>query len=69
MALDTRNKRASAIGYDMPFLHVYPNPDGAITALDRQQIAWKYSGIAASPPTPGTRRVEWIIRARHRGHR
>lgn len=47
MALDTRNKRASAIGIDSPWLRVWPNPDGAFDQADRQQIAGKYSGILA----------------------
>ena len=46
--LDTRNKRASAIGIDEPWNHVYPNPDGTIDVNDRQQTAYKYSGIATT---------------------
>lgn len=46
--LDTRNKRGSAIGIDFPWVHIYPNPDGSISQLDRQQIAYKYEGISAS---------------------
>ena len=45
---DTRNKRASAIGIDFPWQHTYPNPDGTINQADRQQTAYKYSGILAS---------------------
>lgn len=55
--LDTVSKRASAIGIDLGFMRVYPIPDGSIAAQgDRQQIAFKYSGIAAttSTSTPGT---------------
>lgn len=48
MAIDTRNKRASAIGIDSIRPHVYPNPDGSLNQADRQQIAYKYSGILAS---------------------
>ena len=44
--LDTRDKRASAIGIDMAWNHVYPNESGGITtAALRQQVAYKYSGI------------------------
>lgn len=46
--LDTRNKRGSGIGVDLPFLRLYPNPDGTISKPDRQQTAWKYAGIAAA---------------------
>lgn len=51
--LDTRNKRGSAIGIDFPSVHVYPNPDGTIDQLDRQQISFKYAGIAADAPIVG----------------
>lgn len=47
MAVDTRNKRASVLGIDLAFLHAWPNPDGAFDQSDRQQIAFKYSGILA----------------------
>lgn len=48
--LDTRNKRGSAIGIDAPWRQIYPNPDGTIDQQDRQQIAYKYQGISATPP-------------------
>lgn len=47
MAIDTRNKRGSVLGIDLSFLHIWPNPDGALNQADRQQIAFKYSGILA----------------------
>jgi hypothetical protein len=40
MAIDTRDKRASAIR--MPL----PTPDGDINSGDRQQATWNYRGIA-----------------------
>ncbi len=44
--LDTENKRRSGI---TPNTHVLmPLPDGTIIAVDRQQAAWVYSGIAAA---------------------
>lgn len=46
--LDTAAKRMSGIGIDLPYLHVYPEPDGAFNQADRQQIAYKYRGILAS---------------------
>ncbi len=51
--LDTRNKRASALGFDLPFLRVFPNPDGSIDQPDRQQVAWKYPAISAAAPGGG----------------
>ena len=59
MALDTRDKRAAAVGFLQPYRGVYPNPSGSSTASagGRQQTARAYSGIAASvvvvtPTTP-----------------
>lgn len=45
MAIDTRDKRASAIG--LPTFWIAPIPDGTIDAADRLQIAGLYRGIAA----------------------
>jgi len=54
MAIDTRNRRASLIGYKLPMGRVFPNPDGSLaTQDDRQQFAGEYPGIAAASPTPG----------------
>ena len=53
MAVDSRNKRASAINI-LPHT-IYPVPDGTIDDLDRIQATWLYSGIAvgeAVPPPP-----------------
>lgn len=54
MAIDTRNKRGSAVG--MVSTTIYPNPDGTIIAADREQITRLYAGIAAgggpTPPPP-----------------
>jgi hypothetical protein len=48
MAVDTRNKRASCLGFANPPFAVFPNPDGAITSqADRQHIAYVYPGILA----------------------
>lgn len=48
MAVDTRDKRASALREGL-----LPLPDGlAFNQGDRQQILWQYRGINANPPTP-----------------
>jgi len=52
--LDSRSKRASAIGIDLTFLHLLPNPDSTIDQGDRQHNAFKYSGINASAPAANT---------------
>lgn len=48
MALDTRNRRASAVAFALPFGRVFPAPDGTIATADRKHIAGSYPGIAAS---------------------
>jgi len=52
--LDTRDKRFSILGLDLPFPRVFPNPDGAISANDRQQFIGKYEGIAFGAPVVST---------------
>jgi hypothetical protein len=48
MALDTADKRSSAIGIARQTRAVFPTPDGAaLTQADRQQSAYTYRGIAA----------------------
>lgn len=46
MALDTRNKRASALGLTLAALRVGPTPDGTLGTADRLHAAYLYSGIA-----------------------
>lgn len=50
MAIDSRNKRGSAIGVN-PASPVLPNPDGGIGAGDRAQTAHIYSGLFAPSDT------------------
>jgi hypothetical protein len=51
MAIDTRNRRASCIGYSAPQRAVFPNPDGSLANQgDRQQSAYLYPGILAGEP-------------------
>lgn len=53
MALDTRNKRASALACGLAFLTVLPAPDGlTLDQGDRQQVAACYRGIVAAPAVP-----------------
>jgi hypothetical protein len=47
MALDTANKRGSALSTARGWLPILPVPDGAIGQADRQQAAWCYAGILA----------------------
>lgn len=50
MALDTRNKRASVLGFALAALVVLPAPDATIDAADRQQVAFSYAGLLAGNP-------------------
>lgn len=55
MAIDTRDKRASAINFDMHG-RVFPNPDGSLAnANDRIHVGTKYAGIAGA--SPGTAKI------------
>lgn len=51
--LDTRAKRASAIGIDRPSWRVWPLADGTFNQADRQQMSYKYAGILAAAPGGG----------------
>lgn len=42
MAIDTRNKRASAVGCGLHFLRSLPAPDASVDALDRRQVVGLY---------------------------
>lgn len=45
--MNTRNKRASAIGLGLAALVVLPAPDTAISLPDRQQVTACYAGLSA----------------------
>ena len=59
MALDSRNKRASACWPLLPSRGLLPLPDGTIDQADRQTLVLLYAGILANapPPPPGPRRL------------
>ena len=50
MAVDSRNKRASVLGFGLAALLVMPAPDGTIDQADRQHVAYSYPGITAGTP-------------------
>lgn len=52
MALDTRDKRASAINVASPWRGLLPVPDGSLNQADRQHVAFLYRGIAAGGAAP-----------------
>jgi len=47
--MNTRDRRASVLGWGLAALLVLPEP-GAIDQPDRQQIAYSYRGIEADDP-------------------
>lgn len=54
MAIDTRDKRASAIACTVSPLLVIEQPDGAIGAADRVHVGgWIYRGITVAAPGGG----------------
>ena len=60
MAVDTRDKRGSVLGFGLAALLVLPAP-GAIDQPDRQQVAYAYRGIQAGNPVPPVANdVTWI---------
>lgn len=48
MAVDTRDKRSSAIALRSPWRGLWPTPDGSVDQPDRQQVPYMYSGISAA---------------------
>lgn len=50
MALDNRNRRASAVAPSLPFRSVYPLPDGTLASEERYLMAGFYGGLVATAP-------------------
>ena len=53
MAVDTRDKRSSCLGYGLKVLELFPDPDNSITEPDFEHIAGLYRGIQVDPPPSG----------------
>ena len=54
MAIDSRDKRSSAIGWGLPFRPL-PQPDGDVDEGDRMHLAFSYASAAdGSTPAPTT---------------
>lgn len=54
MAIDTRDKRASILGYTGESAISYPVADSSLNAADREHVAGLYRGIAAALPGGGS---------------
>jgi hypothetical protein len=50
--IDTRNKRASVLGFALVSLVALPFADATIDANDRAQVTFSYAGISAGIPVP-----------------
>ena len=62
MALDTKQKRGSAIGISLPFRQWLSNPSGTVVATDRLSLL-KLSGAITPAPLPmGAVSVTWSSR-------
>ena len=48
MALDTANKRSSAVNVASPWRGMLPLPDGAIGKADRQHVGLHYASAGAT---------------------
>lgn len=69
MAIDTQDKRASAINPSLPWRGYFPQPNSAIDQGDRQQAAALYRGIlaGAAPDVEQGGGDYIILRRRRRG--
>lgn len=68
MAIDTRDKRASAIHMMMPWRSELPEPSGTIGAVARVIMALLYSGFAGGGGGGGSG-GSWLILMRRRWRR
>ena len=50
MAIDSRDKRSSAVNPGSPWRGMLPVADGTVSQADRQHAAYWYRGIAAASP-------------------
>jgi hypothetical protein len=65
MAVDTRDKRASVLGWGLASLLVLPAP-GALDQGDRQQTAYSYRGISVASPVEAEPVVTVVVSATDR---
>jgi hypothetical protein len=67
MAIDTRQKRASAMTVCTCWYPPAVQPDGSFDQADRQNIGWSYTGIlAGGPPVSAISQMEPWHRRRRR---
>jgi len=61
MAINTRNRRASAMLPMCPWRGVMPEPDGAVGTSDRATMLLLYSGFTSGGDILGYGRLEYTI--------
>jgi hypothetical protein len=61
MAIDTRNKRSSAINPQCPWRGQWPAPDSTIDQADRQHSLWSYAGILATGLVVATEGIDYAL--------
>lgn len=62
--MDTRSKRASALGIAAAWVLTLPLSDGTVGQPDRQHVAFCYAGIAAAASSEVTVTPDVVIRCR-----
>jgi len=45
MAINTHDRRSSALGCGLPFVAMLPLPDATVSKEDRRQALWMYRGL------------------------
>ncbi len=66
MAIDTANKRASAISPASPWRGLWPVPDGTVDSGDRAETAYLYRGLHETAPAAAVSSYLPIWRRRRR---
>lgn len=64
MAIDTRDRRMSMIGLAKPFVRLFQNPAGTISAVGRAMAEFLYAGIGLGEPAVATPRIVYLTASR-----
>lgn len=67
MAIDTRDKRASTIGYKLPWRGPLPRPEGSLTAGDAWHLLGEYRGFEDDEAAVPNGR-DWTLPGWHRSY-
>lgn len=64
MAVDTRDKRMSMIGFARAFVRLFQNPTSTVGAVAREMLEFLYSGIALAAPVAALPRSIALVSSR-----